>query len=174
MPLRYSLFAAATAFLLAATIELPAEGDGDDASPLYGVRLPSGYRQWTVISVAQENGELNDIRVILGNELAARAFRSHVRPFPEGSIIVRIAWKLVPSERNNAIFGRRQSFIAGDATNVQVEVKDSGKYKSTGGWGYGQFENGKANSDPALIGTCNSCHQKLPRSEDLIFTDYSP
>jgi len=174
MSRRYGLFAVATAVLLAATFELPARSDGYNASPLYGVELPSGYRAWTVISAAQENGALNDIRVILGNERATKAFRSGTRPFPDGSIIVRIAWKLVSSERNDAIFGRRQSNVAGDPTNVQVEVKDSKKYAATGGWGYGQFENGKANPDSALIGACNACHQKLPPSEDLIFTSYSP
>lgn len=162
--------AAVSAGLLAAAA--PA-GGGRNASPVYGVHLPAGYRRWEVISVAHEAGALNDIRVILGNEAAAQAFRSGSRPFPDGAKIVRIAWKLVPSARNDAIFGKPQSFVAGEPTNVQVEVKDSRRYRATGGWGYGQFENGRANPDAALIATCYSCHRKLPASEDLIFTRYS-
>ncbi|MEG3175367.1 cytochrome P460 family protein [Sphingomonas sp. RB3P16] len=140
---------------------------------MFGVSLPAGYRQWQVVSVAHEAGGLNDVRVILGNDVAMKAFREGRRPFPDGTTIARVAWKLVASDRNNAIFGKPQSFVAGDATNVQIVVKNSRKYAATGGWGYGQFENGKANPDMALMRTCFACHTKLPRSEDFIFTDYS-
>jgi len=80
----------------------------------------------------------------------------------------------VPSAENNAIFGREQSFVAGAPTNVQVEVKDSKRYASTGGWGYGQFENGKANPSLKIINSCFACHTKLPAAADMIFTKYSP
>lgn len=146
---------------------------GRDVSPVFGVELPRDYRSWQVIGVAHEAGSLNDIRVVLGNRIAIKAYRQGRRPFPDGSILARIAWKLVPSERNNAIFGQAQSFVAGEPTNVQIEVKDSKRYASTNGWGYGQFDRGKANRDVALVTACNGCHVKLPRSEDLIFTPYS-
>jgi hypothetical protein len=145
-----------------------------NASPDYGVTLPPGYRSWEVVSVAHEAGNNNDIRVILGNAIAMKAYRSGTLPFPDGSILARIAWKYVPSERNNAIFGREQSFVAGDPTNVQIDVKDSRRYASSGGWGYGQFENGKANPSETLIHTCVACHQRLPPEADLVFTTYSP
>lgn len=142
-------------------------------SPVYGVRLPVGYREWQVISVAHEAGGLNDIRVVLGSAPAIKAYRRGQRPFPDGAMIARITWKLEPSARNNAIFGNPQSFVAGDPTNVQIEVKDAKRYRATGGWGYGQFENGRANPDAALMRTCNVCHAKLPAADDFIFTSYS-
>ncbi|HEX8534814.1 MAG TPA: cytochrome P460 family protein [Allosphingosinicella sp.] len=160
--------------LLTGAISFAASADQQDASPIYGVRLPADYRQWQVISVAHEAGSLNDIRVILGNDIAVAAYRNGQRPFPDGTVLVRVAWKLVPSPRNDAIFGRAQSFVAGEPTNVQVEVKNSKLYGATGGWGYGQFESGKANPDAALIGTCNACHRKLADGDDLVFTHYSP
>ena len=164
---------AAAALLCAAAIAVAAEIAKENASPLSGVRLPDGYRQWQVVSVAHEAGALNDIRVILGNDVAMKALRSGRRIFPDGAKLARVAWKLVPSERNNAVFGRSQSFVAGDPTNVQIAVKDSKRYAGTGGWGYGQFENGKANPDSALMETCFACHRKLPESEDFVFTRYS-
>jgi hypothetical protein len=145
-----------------------------NASPDYGVTLPPDYRSWEVVSVAHEAGNNNDIRVILGNATAMKAYRSGTLPFPDGSILARVAWKYVPSARNNAIFGREQSFVAGDPTNVQIDVKDSKRYASSGGWGYGQFENGKANPSETLIQTCFACHRRLPPEADLVFTTYSP
>src|ERR1700733_5291569 len=78
---------------------------GGDASPIFGVELPAGYRDWQVISVAHEAGNNNDIRAILGNDIAVKAFRNSVRPFPDGTIVARLAYEYVVSEQNNAIFG---------------------------------------------------------------------
>jgi hypothetical protein len=167
--------AAAVALLLAAGAAIAAAGAMEEnASPLFGVRLPAGYRQWQVVSAAHEAGSLNDIRVILGNDIAMKSLRSGRKVFPDGAKLARVAWKLVPSERNNAVFGRDQSFVAADPTNVQIAVKDSKRYAATGGWGYGQFEKGRANPDAALMQTCFACHRKLPASEDFVFTRYSP
>jgi len=160
-------------FGLRAAEKAAPSADGD-ASPIYGVTLPADYRGWQVVSVAHEAGNINDIRVILGNDIAMKAFRSGKLPFPDGSIIARLAWKYESSPRNNAIFGREQSFVAGDPTNVQISVKDSKRYAGSGGWGYGQFEGGKANPGKALIQTCFACHQKLPSGNDFVFTTYSP
>ena len=35
------------------------------------------------------------------------------------------------------------SFVVGTAVNVQIMVKDSERYAATGGWGVGDFTNGK-------------------------------
>ena len=58
--------------------------------------IPSGYRDWKFVSAAHEADDLNDIRVVIANERAIRAYRAG-KPFPEGSVIGRVAWKLVPS-----------------------------------------------------------------------------
>lgn len=149
------------------------EDPGAQGSPVYGVTLPPGYREWQVISVAHEAGNINDIRAILGNEIAMKAARAGTLPFPDGAIIARLAYEYLPSPRNNAIFGRDQSFVAGNPTNVQISVKDAKRYPNTGGWGYGQFENGKVNTSEKNINTCFACHAKLPASADFVFTTYS-
>ena len=78
--------------------------------------------------------------------------------------------KHVPSAENNAIFGQAQSFVPGSATNIQFSVKDLKRYASTGGWGFGQFEDGKPNRSDALLNTCFPCHDRAPRADDLVFT----
>ena len=61
-------------------------------SPIYGIKLPAGYRDWRLISVAHEAGNLNDLRAILGNDQAIKAYRDAKLPFPDGTIIARPAW----------------------------------------------------------------------------------
>jgi hypothetical protein len=147
------------------------EGDGE-AVPIFGVKIPPGYRDWKLISVAHEEGNNNDLRAVLGNDLAIKAYREGKLPFPDGAIIARLAWSYVPSEENNKAFGRAQSFVAGAPINVQFMVKDSIKFAATGGWGFAQFKDGKP-ADEAPLRTCFPCHQPA-KAEDLVFTHYSP
>jgi len=143
-----------------------------EAAPISGVRVPPGYRDWKLISVAHEEGNLNDLRAILGNDIAINAYRSGKLPFPDGTIVARLAWSHVPSEENNRAFGRIQSFVTGHVTNIQFMVKDSRKYAATGGWGFAQFKDGKP-ADEALHKTCFPCHEPA-KSRDFVFTRYSP
>jgi len=145
---------------------------GGEAAPIFGITIPAGYRDWKLISVAHEEGNLNDLRALLGNDAAIKAYREGKLPFPDGTIIARLAWSYVPSEENNKVFGRAQSFVAGDATNVQFMVKDSRKYAATGGWGFAQFKDGKP-ADEALLKTCFPCHEPV-RARDFVFTRYAP
>jgi hypothetical protein len=151
----------------------PASGQaGGEAAPIFGIKIPAGYRDWRLISVAHEAGNLNDLRAILGNDGAVAAYRDGKLPFPDGTIIARLAWSYVPSEENNEVFGRAQSFVAGAPTNVQFMVKDSIKYASTGGWGFAQFKDGKP-ADEALLKTCFPCHVPV-KARDYVFTRYAP
>jgi hypothetical protein len=167
----------------------PASGQGGgEAAPVYGVKIPSGYRDWKMISAAQVGAPVNDIRIKLGNDLAIKAYREKRVPFPDGAIIARLAYTQVASEENNKVFraaAEQQglpadqiekllaaSSVAGPATNVQFMVKDSKKYASTGGWGFAQFTNGKPDGE-ALHKTCFSCHAP-GKDRDFVFTRYSP
>jgi hypothetical protein len=163
----------------------PSVGGADaSAPPIYVTKIPAGYRDWKLVSVAHEEGELKDIRAILANEKGIKAFREEKLPFPEGTIIARIAWDYVPSDENNKIFaevakssGRSppapQSFVAGRPKNgVQFMVKDSKKYAATGGWGYAQFDDGKPAGE-TVMSACFPCHQ-LIKARDYVFTRYAP
>jgi len=165
----------AVAALASVTVALvPSTRDaGDQAAPVFVSELPAGYRDWRLISVAREEGELDDVRAILGNDVAMKAYREGTLPFPEGTVIARLAWSLDASEENNRTFGRAQSFVAGAPKNgVQFMVKDSKKYAATGGWGFGQFDDGQPAAAAALT-SCFPCHALLPE-RDLVFTRYAP
>jgi Cytochrome P460 len=150
-------------------------------------KIPSGYRDWRLISVAILGTPFNDIRAKLGNALAIGAFREKRIPFPDGAMIARLAWKQVQSDVNNNAFRRdpsaehlsptalqkllNTSFAAGPPTNVQFMIKDSKKYASTGGWGFFQFTNGIP--DHVVQSRCFACHAP-ERATDFVFTRYSP
>ncbi len=85
----------------------------NNASPIYGITIPPGYRDWKLIAVDQlVTDKVDQLRAQLGNEIA-------------GS------------------FPGAQSFVVGSAVNVQFMIKDSKKYAATGGWGFADFKDGK-------------------------------
>jgi hypothetical protein len=151
----------------------PASGQADgEAAPIFGVKIPPGYRDWRLISVAHEEGNLNDLRAILGNDVAIRASREGKLPYPDGTMIARLAWSYDPLEESSKAFGRLQSFVAGPPKNgVQFMVKDSRKYAATGGWGFAQFDDGKPASE-SVHNTCFSCHA-IVKARDFVFNRYA-
>jgi hypothetical protein len=167
----FLLVAVAAAGIVAASAPAPGNAD-EETAPIFGIKIPAGYRDWKLISVAHEEGNLNDLRAVLGNDTAIAAYREGKLPFPDGTIIARLAWSYVPSEENNKVFGRAQSFVPGPATNVQFMVKDSKKYAATGGWGFAQFRDGKPDATAALK-TCFPCHEPV-KGRDFVFTHYAP
>lgn len=142
------------------------------AAPMFVTTIPPGYRDWRLVSVAREEGSLNDIRAILGNDKAIEAYRGGKLPFPDRTMIARLAWSYDRSEENNKVFGGPQSYVAGHPKNgVQFMVKDSKKYASTGGWGFAQFDEGKS-ADDAVLKACYPCHQAVA-DRDFVFTRYA-
>jgi hypothetical protein len=80
-----------------------------NASPIYGVTIPAGYREWRLISVKQltgkqltgAGGNLKQLRAQLGNDLAIKAFRDGTLPFPDGAIIAALHWNEESSDFDN-------------------------------------------------------------------------
>jgi hypothetical protein len=171
---RIAFLAVAVAMLAAVAATMaPAFGSGDDqAVPIYGITIPHGYRDWRFISVAHEEGNLHSIGAVLANDVAFKAFHDGTLPYPDGSIVAALHFSYVPSEENDKVFGKPQSFVAGPPTNVQFMVKDSKKYGSTGGWGFAHFDKDGKPGDEALLKTCAPCHAKASR--DGVFTRYAP
>jgi hypothetical protein len=150
-----------------------AGGADDQSSPIFGIKIPLGYRDWRLISVAHEAGDLNDLRAILGNDAAIKASREGTLPYPDGTIIARLAWSYDPLEESEKAFGRLQSFVAGPPKNgVQFMVKDSIKYASTGGWGFAHFDAGKPASE-RVHNACFPCHATV-KARDFVFNRYAP
>jgi hypothetical protein len=151
------------------------------------IALPTGYRNWELISVAAVGPPLNDVRAKLGNDIAMADIRQGTIPYRDGAVIARLAWKQTTDPQTSDALRLQaqqvglspdaiakllsQSFVAGSATNVQFMVKDSRKYASTGGWGFAQFTNGKP--DTIVQNSCFACHAPA-KATDFVFTHYSP
>jgi hypothetical protein len=155
-----------------------ASGQSDgDSSPIYGVKIPPGYRDWKMIAVKQlhtpDKGD--QLRAQLGNDIAVKAIKEGTLPYPDGSIIVALHWTRVLSEADTQVidgaFPGDQSFAVGSRLNMQIMVKDSKKYAATGGWGFADFKDGKP-GDKALHETCFPCHGPA-KDRDYVFTRYA-
>ncbi len=116
-----------------------------NASPIYGVTIPPGYRDWKMIAMDQP--------------LIAALHWNRVPSEDNNKVLA-------------GPFPGAESFLVGSAVNVQFMVKDSKKYAATGGWGFADFKDGKP-GDEALHQTCWPCHQPA-RDRDFVFTHYAP
>lgn len=162
------IIAAALSLFVSAVMSLAAEDvSSEGLSPIYGVSIPDGYRRWELVSPAEEAEPLNELRAILGNAMAIKAYREGTLPFPEGSILAKLGWKHVRSSEFEP------ASIPGAATTVQVMVKDSKRYAASGGWGFGRFINGKP-VDEAQHRTCFACHEARVKGHDFVFTRLPP
>ena len=117
-----------------------------DAAPIYGIKIPDGYRDWRLISVKQltgkqltgAGGELKQLRAQLGNDLAIKAFRDGTLPFPDGAIIAALHWNEESSDFDNQALAAGfpglglQSSFAGSAVNAQFMVKSPAPVCATG------------------------------------------
>lgn len=178
-PLFYALVA-----LLAIAVSLVcvvgASEPEEKSAPFFLTEIPQGYRDLSLIAVSRltaGNGS-SQLRAELGNDVAIKAYREAKLPFPDGSIIAALHWNEVSSQENNEVLAKGfpgagiQSFVPGPGVNIQFMVKDSKKYAATGGWGFGDFTNGKP-GDAKLMNTCFACH--VPAKErDFVFTRYVP
>ncbi len=136
-------------------------------SPIFGVAIPEGYRKWQLIAPALEHEPLNELRAVLGNTKAVDAYSKGSLPFPDGTVLAKLAWKHVPSPEFAS------ALVPGAATTVQIMVKDSKRYVATGGWGFGRFVDGK----PASLAehqTCFACHAARVKDRDYVFTRLAP
>jgi hypothetical protein len=98
----------ALAGAVATTAPVSGQSDGE-AAPIYGIKLPQGYRDWHLISVKRLTGQqltgaggnLKQLRAELGNDLAIKAFRDGTLPFPDGAIIAALHWNEDSSDTDN-------------------------------------------------------------------------
>jgi hypothetical protein len=111
----------------AAAYLAPASGQADgEAAPIYGLKIPQGYRDWQLISVAHlAGGNLKQLRAQLGNDVAIEAFREGKLPFPDGTIIAALHWNEASSDENDKVLASGfpgaglQSSVAG-ASDVRL------------------------------------------------------
>jgi hypothetical protein len=144
-----------------------AEPAENAVSPIFGIAVPKGYRDWTLIAVSHRTDNKDELRAILGNPAAAMALRKGTLPLPDGAMLAKLAWKREPMPEFQG------AFKPGAPPRIEFMVKDSKKYASTGGWGFARFIDGKP-ADEATHKTCFPCHEANVKGNDFVFTRFAP
>jgi len=134
-----------------------------------------GYETWQVIAPSYRTDN-HEVRIILGNTVMIKAYKEGIpgngKPFPDGSIIVKIGW----SERKSPVFPA--AFEPDVLKRVEFIVKDSKRFPDTSGWGYARFVYDVTTStfapygkDASFAQECYQCHT-IVKAKDFIFTGY--
>jgi hypothetical protein len=131
-----------------------------------GISIPHGYRDWRVISPSHRTDN-NTLRVILGNDIAIAAARHEkTNPWPDGSILAKIVWK------DKTHIKWSTATIPGKFVHSEFMIKDSGKYQSTGGWGFARWKGLEQNpygENADFVQECFGCHTPV-KENDYVFT----
>jgi len=146
----------------------------------YSLKSPSGiafsdfrgYEDWSVASSARTDEIL---KVIVANPTMIKAYKAGVpingQPFPDGSMIVKLQWKLKKS--TEAPFAVEVPDVFSQAF---VMEKDSKRFAKSGGWGYAVFNydaiSDKFSADAKSPSDCGfACHTPV-KAKDYIFHPY--
>ena len=150
------------------------------AQDKYSLKSPSGiafsdfrgYEDWSVVSSARTDEIL---KVIVANPAMIKAYKSGIpgngQPFPEGSMIAKLQWKLKKS--TEAPFVVEVPDVYSQAFLME---KDSKRFSKSGGWGYAVFNYeaapDKFTPDPKSLSDCGyACHTPV-KAKDYIFHPY--
>jgi hypothetical protein len=140
---------------------------GSLLSPIYGLPVPDGYREWSLVAVSHRTDDKDELRAILANPAAFKALRDGSTPLPDGSILAKLAWKREPMPEFAG------AFKPGAAPRVEFMYKDAKKFGGTGGWGFARFIDGKP-ADEATHRSCFPCHAAKVANHDFVFTRFAP
>jgi len=131
-----------------------------------GISIPENYKDWKVISQSHRTDN-KTVRIILGNDTAVKAARSNnTNPWPQGAILGKLVWK----QKNEEFW---PTAIAPDKfVHAEFMIKDSKKYKETGGWGYARWkgmDQKPYGKDKDFTKECVACHTPV-KNNDWVFT----
>ena len=151
--------------------------DKFDLKALNGISFSEirGYETWQFIAVSRRTDN-NELRVILGNPSMINAYKAGIpgngKPFPDGAIVVKIAW----AEKQSPVFPA--AFEPDVLRRVEFIVKDTKRFPDTSGWGYARFVYDAKTAaftpygkDTAFAQECYQCHT-IVKTKDFIFTRY--
>jgi hypothetical protein len=156
------------------------------AQDKYTVKVPGGlafsefrgYEGWQLVSISEDGGVM---AAILANSAMIEAYKRGVpgngKPFPDGSKMAKIHWNPKKLETFPA------ATVPGTLHDVDFMVKDSKRFKDSGGWGWAAFEYDAASGTfrPATTADappqghdakCGFACHTIVKTRDYVFTDY--
>jgi hypothetical protein len=129
-----------------------------------GIGFIPEYKDWKMVS-ATERLDSQNIRLVLGNEVAIRAVEANrINPWPDGTIFAKVAWERLTGEDG--------AVRAGKFRQVEFMIKDSRKYASSLGWGFARWRDADLQpfgKDADFVQGCVGCHMPM-RDNDFVFT----
>lgn len=129
-----------------------------------GVPFDPNFASWKLLSYT-DRGDNNTFRFVLGNKIAMRAAQQgQIRPWPEGTRFAKIAWQQA--------LGSDGIIRPGKFVQVELMIKDSSKYTSTDGWGWGRWRGSDLKpygKDEKFVKECTSCHLPI-KGNDYVYT----
>ena len=134
-----------------------------------GIPLIRGYENWKAIAPSYRPDK-DHIRVILGNDTALQALAKGTRPFPDGTVMAKVAWTTRKHPRF-PVAVEPDRFV-----QVEFMIKDAKKYPATGGWGFARFvgpELKPYGKDVSFVQECFGCHTPV-KDNDYVFTSRPP
>ena len=149
------------------------------AQDKYTLKIPDGlafsefkgYETWQVVGLSHSDTTLN---VIVANPVMVSAYAAGIpangKPFPDGSKSVKIQY--FPMKSTEAPFNVA---IPDKLKDVAFMLKDSKRFSTSGGWGYGQFNYDTASDEFTPDGkgaSCGfACHTRV-KAKDYVFTAF--
>jgi hypothetical protein len=141
-----------------------------------GTPYPEGYRQWTFLHSSMVPATFDafgnkpcvkpctaGLFHFYANDKAMEGLRTG--SYPDGAILAEEMLEWLASATGGGKEGQRRL--------VGVMVKNSQRYSSTGGWGYGTFDDGSRvdKLDGKARETCHQCHIAR-QAQGYVFTVY--
>jgi hypothetical protein len=168
---------AAVVLAVLGAVVVYAQSQGNDK---YSLKSPSGiafsdfrgYEDWSLVSSARTDEIL---KVIVANPAMIKAYRSGIpgngQPFPDGSMIAKLQWKLKKSTEAPFVVEVPDVF-----SQAFLMEKDSKRFPKSGGWGYAVFNydaaSDKFTPDAKSLSDCGyACHTPV-KAKDYIFHPY--
>lgn len=157
--------AAATGPQLPAVSSAAVPARPENVSPEWNeVSFDPSFESWKALSFT-DRGDNNTFRFVLGNGIAIQAAESgHISPWPDGTRFAKVAWQQE--------LGSDGVVYPGKFVQVELMVRDSKKYASTDGWGWGRWRGidlKPYGSDARFVNECTGCHQPV-KGDDFVYT----
>jgi Haem-binding domain/Cytochrome P460 len=145
---------------------IQASGPATNVQPEFnGVGFLPEYKNWKVMS-STDRFDNHTMREILGNDVAVKAIaEGHINPWPDGTVFAKVTWaQAAPNEQGVVKTGK---FV-----QTELMIKDSRKYASTDGWGWGRWRGTELKpygKDAGFQNECTGCHEPV-RKNDFVYT----
>ncbi|HEY4060622.1 MAG TPA: cytochrome P460 family protein [Puia sp.] len=127
------------------------------------VPYPEGYRAWTHVKSALDAKSHAAFHHIYGNAKAIEGYKTG--NFADGSVLVFDVLEAVSKDS-----------LVNEGTRKQIDVmvRNTDRYKSTGGWGYEEF-GGDSKTERRIgvlaVTSCYNCH-KQRKDNDNVFSKF--